>query len=778
MHEGVWCWVVGLVSEGIAVVHGGGCAWGRARGHGVVLVVLAVLLALAPVSGHAAGRVTVSTAGAKLVGQRTYAWGTVTGGANAPVWIDVKVKGRWSRSQSGKADAKGSYKLPITYGSGTPGSYLLRVGAKVGGKATYSSQVRFHRVRLQAATAGMKRVGEAANAWGTAAGAAGGSAWTEIQVNGRWSRSQTARIDSSGRFTIPLTYGKNKTGRQRFRVGVRINSGTVYAAPMTQYRIRLTASGVRSKYVGETTNAWGKAEGAPGATIVAQFKIAGVWKDSQRVKAKGDGSYTVPLTYGKDKAGTYAWRIAVIHNGTTLYFGEHRLIRTRMAVRIAVIGDSYSAGNGTKSSGNYDGPAGSYRSRLAYGPRFAAMLRATGKYNVQLNNWAWSGATIDRSEHGILTQAATIKPATKLVLVTAGGNDAGFGDVVTEHFWSYFNPLGFLRFNHAAGEAERSISEIGPRYARLFAAIEARLGSSSSRRIVLLGYPKLFLPSKNNRAEKMNQLQEKLENQQLQAARRWNATHRLKVTFIPLDGADGQDYRAGIYRGHEISPGTVENNPVRWLNTARETAGEISPQTGAIKSAGTGDTKAWFHPNITGHDETGRHLLRRLRPTPSGLTVYSASEANEDQARPLELDGEVQADDLELDAWVEGDEVAKLGMQQTFDASGTIAGGHDIVTYRWDFESDGIVDLESNEPVVHYTYPALFDGQLTLEVEDDAGRTSTATLPVTVSRDGDRVPDELDNCPLVANTGQQDYDNDGLGDLCDPTPGDPLLEEQ
>ena len=33
--------------------------------------------------------------------------------------------------------------------------------------------------------------------------------------------------------------------------------------------------------------------------------------------------------------------------------------------------------------------------------------------------------------------------------------------------------------------------------------------------------------------------------------------------------------------------------------------------------------------------------------------------------------------------------------------------------------------------------------------------------------DGDRVPDDLDNCPLVANPDQADGDNDGVGDACD-----------
>lgn len=47
-----------------------------------------------------------------------------------------------------------------------------------------------------------------------------------------------------------------------------------------------------------------------------------------------------------------------------------------------------------------------------------------------------------------------------------------------------------------------------------------------------------------------------------------------------------------------------------------------------------------------------------------------------------------------------------------------------------------------------------------------------AVLPAPRDRDEDGVPDDEDNCPDIANPGQEDADGDGMGDVCDDCPFD------
>jgi hypothetical protein len=56
----------------------------------------------------------------------------------------------------------------------------------------------------------------------------------------------------------------------------------------------------------------------------------------------------------------------------------------------------------------------------------------------------------------------------------------------------------------------------------------------------------------------------------------------------------------------------------------------------------------------------------------------------------------------------------------------------------------------------------------------------TISIPISIhgDRDRDGIPDPTDNCPLIANPGQEDLDGDTIGDICDPDrDGDGILND-
>ncbi len=139
------------------------------------------------------------------------------------------------------------------------------------------------------------------------------------------------------------------------------------------------------------------------------------------------------------------------------------------------LGDSYSSGVGTRAY-LADGTS-CQRSVYAY----PSLLAAAKGYALNLR--ACSGATT-----GDVTssQLSALSSATAYVTITAGGNDAGFTDVLSQCAL----PAWASNCNGAVDKAVTFLNATLPgRLTALYAAIRSRAGGA---RVVVAGYPRIF----------------------------------------------------------------------------------------------------------------------------------------------------------------------------------------------------------------------------------------------------------------------------------------------
>ncbi|MCB5292717.1 SGNH/GDSL hydrolase family protein [Arthrobacter sp. SO3] len=240
------------------------------------------------------------------------------------------------------------------------------------------------------------------------------------------------------------------------------------------------------------------------------------------------------------------------------------------------LGDSYAAGQG----------AGPYQDNICYRSDNAYSELADDAKAVKLvRNAACSGKT---TKDVVNSQLRQLNKSTELVTITAGGNDLGFGDIITKCGTAMANPTeaAAALCDKASSDAAALIAS-GELAGDVVAMVQSVKAAAPNARVVVTGYPYLYNPVALNPADPMSVFIDKAAL----------LADGLNGSIAGAAGATGATY-VGVkdaFAGHGI------NSADPWINLD-------------LANLGSPDN---FHPNAAGY----RAYLAAL----NDAKVYSAS---------------------------------------------------------------------------------------------------------------------------------------------------------
>jgi lysophospholipase L1-like esterase len=236
----------------------------------------------------------------------------------------------------------------------------------------------------------------------------------------------------------------------------------------------------------------------------------------------------------------------------------------------AGLGDSFSAGQGAPP---YDDHESCNRSTLAYGPQFVSPY--SGFEEVQF--LACSGAEID----DVSTQIDQIQGHPDLITLTAGGNDAKFGEILLSCFLS----LPTLSCDEGYGEQPALIDSLYQPLLDLYTKAKDR-ASAMGADVLVFGYPQLFGTSFANLCEG--------DGNYSHQERIWIRSMVSRMNDVIQQAGDAADVTVLQLAGR--APDGQEPNDLRPFD-----GHEICSSQEYVNGLTLIDDK-YFHPNETGYD--------------------------------------------------------------------------------------------------------------------------------------------------------------------------------
>ncbi|MGW4649335.1 SGNH/GDSL hydrolase family protein [Kitasatospora sp. NPDC004289] len=160
--------------------------------------------------------------------------------------------------------------------------------------------------------------------------------------------------------------------------------------------------------------------------------------------------------------------------------------------RYVAMGDSYTSGLGVPPQGG--DPAGCFRSGVNYPALVARELKAADFADVSCSSARTPDLTAPQKVRGGVNPAQfdALSPATRLVTLGIGANDAGFMEVLTRCGMAALGGRGCRAEFAAEGGADEVSGRIAAAGEKVGAALAELKRRAPQARVLVVGYPELF----------------------------------------------------------------------------------------------------------------------------------------------------------------------------------------------------------------------------------------------------------------------------------------------